>query len=66
MPGTKEGSIKARATMLDKYGANYFASIGSKGGSAPYIGKKGFAANPELARQAGIKGGTISRKKTVV
>lgn len=37
--------------------------IGSKGGQNGHTG--GFAANPELARTAGAKGGRISRRTGV-
>lgn len=60
--GTKDGGRKTKETILSRHGADYFARIGSIGGSTPTDKKKGFAANPELARQAGIKGGAISRR----
>ena len=47
MAGTKAGGMKA-------------AQIGRKGGQNGHTG--GFAANPELARIAGAKGGRISRR----
>lgn len=61
---TKEGAIKTKATITEKYGKDYWAKIGAQGGSSatPTSNKrKGFGANPELARIAGRKGG--SRKK---
>lgn len=60
MAGTKEGGKKAAATMLDKYGADYYRNMGSKGGKACV--SKGFGKNPELAREAGKKGGHNSRR----
>lgn len=62
MSGTKAGAAKATAKIIEKFGEDYFAIQGSKGGKAPYKGKKGFAANPELASRSGRKGGTISRR----
>ncbi len=58
--GTKAGGAKAAATNKAKYGADYYAKIGQMGGQNSYTG--GFAANPELARIAGRKGGRISRR----
>jgi hypothetical protein len=60
MAGTKAGGLKAAATNKAKYGKEFYAKIGSKGGKLGHTG--GFAANPELARIAGAKGGTISRR----
>ncbi len=65
MAGTKEGGRAAAATNKSKYGSDFYAKIGSKGGKLGRTG--GFYANRELARLAGAKGGRISRrtKKTV-
>jgi general stress protein YciG len=60
MAGTKAGGQKAAATNKAKYGVNFYASIGKKGGQNGHTG--GFAANRELARIAGAKGGRISRR----
>lgn len=60
MAGTKEGGKKAAATNKARYGKDWYANIGRKGGSNGHTG--GFAANPELAKEAGRKGGTISRR----
>ena len=60
MAGTREGGLKTKAAILEKYGKDYWANIGSKGGKNGHTG--GFAANPELARKAGSKGGKISRR----
>lgn len=64
MAGTKAGGLKAAATNKAKHGATFYARIGAKGGKLGHSG--GFAANPELARIAGAKGGRISRRKKVV
>jgi len=50
----------ARDTLIERYGEDYFRNIGRKGGQACV--PKGFAANPELAREAGRKSG-LARKK---
>lgn len=65
--GYQEASKKWRQTMLKKYGGEEglhkrAQELGSIGGKAPTSKPKGFAANPELARIAGHKGGRISRR----
>lgn len=60
MAGTKLGGKKAAAKNLQR-DPNFYAKIGAKGGKNGHTG--GFAANPELARLAGAKGGRISRRR---
>ena len=60
MSGTKAGGLKARDANLERYGADFYRNIGRKGGQNGHTG--GFAANRELARIAGAKGGSISRR----
>lgn len=60
MAGTKAGGKKAAATNKEKYGSEFYANIGRKGGQNGHTG--GFAANPELAKEAGRKGGSISKR----
>lgn len=60
MAGTKAGGEAAAATNKKKYGSDFYAKIGAKGGRMGRTG--GFAANRELARVAGAKGGRISRR----
>lgn len=60
MAGTKAGGLKAAETNKRKYGNDWYSRIGKKGGKNGHTG--GFAANPELARSAGAKGGRISRR----
>lgn len=60
MAGTKAGGVKAAMTNKAKHGSDFYAKIGAKGGKNGRTG--GFAANPELARIAGAKGGRISRR----
>ena len=60
MAGTKAGGVKAAKTNKSKYGKDFYAEIGRKGGKYGHTG--GFAANPALARIAGAKGGRISRR----
>jgi uncharacterized protein len=64
MPGTKEGGLKAAATNRARHGKEFYAKIGAKGGKLGTTG--GFAANRELAREAGRKGGMISRRRKVI
>jgi len=52
--------MRAAETNKRKYGADFYARIGAKGGRNGFTG--GFAANPELAKIAGRKGGSISRR----
>lgn len=54
------GGIRAAATNKAKHGENFYKIIGAKGGRNGHTG--GFAANPELAKIAGAKGGKISRR----
>jgi general stress protein YciG len=65
MAGTQKGGALAAKTNKAKYGADFYAKIGAMGGKLGKTG--GFFANPQLAREAGRKGGRISRrtKKTV-
>lgn len=69
MVGTKAGGIKVAATNKAKYGDDFYAKIGSKGGSRGHTG--GFASKKvgadgltgfERARIAGKKGGTVSKR----
>lgn len=60
MSGTKAGGQKAAATNKAKYGKEFYANIGRKGGRNGHTG--GFAADPELARIAGAKGGKKSKR----
>ena len=65
MAGTKAGGVKAANTNKERHGKDFYAKIGAKGGVNGHTG--GFAANRELARIAGAKGGRISRRrKTIV
>ncbi len=60
MAGTKAGGQAAAATNKTKYGADFYAKIGAKGGKLGKTG--GFFANRELAREAGRRGGRVSRR----
>ena len=60
MSGTVSGGQKAAQTNLKKHGKDFYKRIGKKGGQNGHSG--GFAANPELAKIAGRKGGKKSRR----
>lgn len=60
MSGTRAGGLKARQTNLKKYGKNFYRNIGYLGGANGHTG--GFAANPELAKLAGAKGGRNGKR----
>ena len=59
MAGTKAGGLKAAQKNLQR-DPDFYAKIGAKGGKNGTTG--GFAANRDLARIAGAKGGRISRR----
>lgn len=60
MGGTLAGGKRAAATNKAKYGEDFYVRIGRMGGKKGTTG--GFAANRELARIAGAKGGRISKR----
>lgn len=63
MSGTKIGGLKARDANIKRHGKDFYKRIGAIGGRNGHTG--GFAANPELARLAGAKGGKKSRRTGV-
>lgn len=63
MAGTKQGGTEAAKTNRKKYGADFYARIGAKGGRMGHTG--GFAAGREgreRARKYGKIGGRLSRR----
>lgn len=60
MAGTSKGGKAAAKTNVTRHGSDFYARIGAMGGKKGTTG--GFAANRELARVAGAKGGRISRR----
>ncbi len=64
MAGTKAGGEQAAKTNKSKYGSDFYAKIGAKGGKVGRTG--GFYANRELARIAGKKGGEVSRRTKAI
>lgn len=63
MSGTKIGGKKAALKNIANHGFDFYHEIGRKGGQNGHTG--GFYANPELAKEAGRKGGRISRRTGV-
>jgi uncharacterized protein len=61
MAGTVRGGRRAAATNKQRYGANFYETIGALGGRKSRGG--GFAKNPDLARVAGRRGGMASRRR---
>ena len=61
MAGTKAGGTKAAETNRKRYGDDFYKKLGSKGGKVTGVAK-GFASNLELAREAGRRGGHISKR----
>lgn len=60
MAGNKAGGLKAAETNKKRYGEDFYKRQGKLGGLK--TGKKGFALNRELARAAGKKGGSVSKR----
>ncbi len=59
MPGTVSGGRKAAKTNKERHGRDFYKQVGRAGGRKSRGG--GFAANPELAREAGRKGGLVTK-----
>lgn len=55
MSGTQTGGERAAETNKKRYGENFYKRIGALGGKKSIGG--GFAANRELAKEAGSIGG---------
>lgn len=58
MAGTIKGGFKAAATNRERYGKDFYKRIGTSGGAVSKGG--GFSKYPELAKSAGIKGGSVT------
>ncbi len=64
MAGTVTGGRRAAKKNIKKYGSDFYAKIGAKGGKKGHTG--GFAAGEagrDRARRWGAVGGQISRRK---
>ena len=62
MSGSRDGGRKAAETNKKKYGKDFYANIGRKGGSKSHPETRYFAMHPEVAKNAGAKGGRTSRR----
>lgn len=62
MSGSREGGRKAAATNKKKYGKDFYANIGRKGGRKSHPETRYFAMHPEVAKNAGAKGGRTSKR----
>lgn len=62
MAGTKAGGAKARETNKAKYGENFYAAIGKKGGSKSRPETRWFYQNRDAAAKAGAIGGQRSKR----
>lgn len=60
MSGTKIGGAKAREKNLQRYGADYYKTIGKLGGQASSGG--GFAKDRDFASKMGRLGGLSSKR----
>ena len=60
MAGTTKGGKAAALKNKELHGPDFYARIGAMGGKKGRTG--GFFANRDLAREAGRKGGRISRR----
>ena len=64
MAGNREGALKARDTNRKKYGKDFYKNIGGKSWKNPDRSHKtGFALNPDLAVEAGRKGGKKTKSE---
>ena len=61
MAGNQAGGMAAAQTNIKRHGEDFYRKIGAMGGKKGTTG--GFYANRELARIAGAKGGSISRRR---
>ena len=64
MSGTKAGAAKAARTNKERYGEDFYANIGAKGGKNSTTGGFYYSKVNGLTKhiEAGRKGGKISRK----
>lgn len=63
MSATIAGGKKAAISNKERYGEDFYSKIGKKGGSTPTTKPKGYAAmTPEQRREAGKKGGSVSKR----
>lgn len=69
MSGTVAGGLKAKKTIMERHGSDWYKKIGRIGGrnghdggfASPYVGKDGLTG-AQRAQLAGSKGGKISKR----
>lgn len=64
MSGTKSGSIKAKRSIIERHGEDFWKRIGQRGGLARV--PKGFSLNHEFASKVGAIGGRNSKRRKKV
>lgn len=64
MAGTKTGGRKAAANIKRKFGDDFYARIGAKGGAAKNS-SKGWGTRREFAAEDGAKGGRNGKPYTL-
>jgi hypothetical protein len=62
MAGNKQSGLKARDTIYEEQGRDFYKRIGKLGNAAGDPKTRGFSANRDLASRAGKLGGTLSRR----
>lgn len=62
MAGTPQGGQTAALSNKVLYGNDFYQVIGILGGSVSHPKTRAFSTNRELARKAGRKGGSVSRR----
>ncbi len=61
MSGTRIGGLRAADANIKRHGADFYARIGSKGGSTPTTSPKGFAAD-----RRSLKDKLFGKEKTAI
>lgn len=69
MPGTRAGGVKAKSTILERYGAGFYSRLAAAGGrkgttggfASEEVGSDGLTGR-ERARLAGKKGATAPKR----
>lgn len=62
MAGNKQGGIKAAQSNKERHGDDFYKRLGAMGGAIARPESRWFALHPDLAKEAGRKGGLISRR----
>lgn len=62
MSGTRTGGLRAVQTNKERYGDDWYSSIGFKGGSGHRPETRWFHKHPEMAKKYGKIGGMKSKR----